>query len=94
MANEEIIARLYVNSFTQLRDSSLEIIEFYNKQSTILLEQLYELKDQEPCKIFKKAHKKWQDSVESLQLKYDSSFEKYLEECMELEKLMKLAKIK
>ena len=93
ISNEEIIARLYVNSFLQLRDSTLAIIELYDKQSTFLLEKLYELKDNEPWKIFKKAHREWEKTVEKIQTDYKLTFNKYLDECSELEEIMKPAKI-
>lgn len=56
--NDEIIAKLYANLFINLQNSTLALAEHYDKQSTFLLEKLYELKDNEPPKIFKKTHKK------------------------------------
>ena len=56
--NDEIIAKLYANLFINLQNSTLALAEHYDKQSTFLLEKIYELKDNEPPKIFKKTHKK------------------------------------
>ena len=63
------------------------------KQSTFLLEKLYELKDNEPPKIFRKTHKEWEQTVEKLEKQHDMAFNSYMEQCQELEELMKLAKI-
>ena len=45
---DEIIAKLYANLFINLQNSTLALAEHYDKQSTFLLEKLYELKDNEP----------------------------------------------
>lgn len=91
--NEELIAKLYANSFLQLRDSTLTIIDFYDKKSTFLLEKLYELKNNEPWKILKKTHKEWEETIQKIDEEYKITFDKYLKECQELEEIMKLAKI-
>ena len=91
--NDEVIARLYVNLFINLRNSTLALAEHYDKQSTFLLEKLYELKDNEPPKIFRKTHKEWEQTVEKLEKQHDMAFNSYMEQCQELEELMKLAKI-
>lgn len=91
--NDEIIARLYVNLFINLQNSTLALAEYYDKQSTFLLEKLYELKDNEPPKIFRKTHKEWEQTVEKLEKQHDMAFNSYMEQCQELEELMKLAKI-
>lgn len=93
LSNEEIIAKLYVNIFLQLRDNTLAIIESYDKQKTFLLNELYELRDNEPWKIFRKAHREWEKTVKKIQTDYESTFNKYIKECHELEEIMKLAKI-
>ena len=91
--NDEIIARLYVKLFINLKDSTLALAEHYDKQSTFLLEKLYELKDNEPPKIFRKTHKEWEQAVEKLEKQHNMIFNSYIEQCQELEKIMKLAKI-
>ena len=91
--NDEIIARLYVNLFINLQNSTLALAEYYDKQITFLLEKLYELKDNEPPKIFRKTHKEWEQTVEKLEKQHDMAFNSYMEQCQELEELMKLAKI-
>ena len=58
-----------------------------------LCKKLYELKDNEPPKIFRKIHKEWEQAVEKLEKQYDMAFNSYMEQCQELEELMKLAKI-
>lgn len=90
---DEIIVRLYTNLFINLRNSTLALAEHYNKQSIFLLEKLYELKDNEPPKIFRKTHKEWEQAVEKLEKQHDMAFNSYMEQCQELEELMKLAKI-
>ena len=62
--NDEIIARLYANLFINLKNSTLALAKHYDKQSTFLLEKVYELKDNEPPKIFRKTHKEWEQTVE------------------------------
>jgi len=89
-----IIAKLYVNLFINLQNSTLALAEHYDKQSSFLLEKLYELKDNEPPKIFRKTHKEWEQTVEKLEKQHDIAFNSYMEQCQELEELMKLAKIK
>lgn len=91
--NDEIIARLYANLFITLKNSTLALAKHYDKQSTFLLEKLYELKDNEPPKIFRKTHKEWEQTVEKLEKQHDMAFNSYMEQCQELEELMKLAKI-
>ena len=91
---DEIIAKLYVNLFINLQNSTLALAEHYDKQSSFLLEKLYELKDNEPPKIFRKTHKEWEQTVEKLEKQHDIAFHSYMEQCQELEELMKLAKIK
>lgn len=91
---DEIIAKLYVNLFINLQNSTLALAEHYDKQSSFLLEKLYELKDNEPPKIFRKTHKEWKQTVEKLEKQHDIAFNSYMEQCQELEELMKLAKIK
>ena len=91
--NDEIIARLYANLLINLKDSTLALAKHYDKQSTFLLEKLYELKDNEPPKIFRKTHKEWEQTVEKLEKQHDMAFNSYMEQCQELEELMKLAKI-
>lgn len=91
--NDEIIARLYVNLFINIKNSTLALAEHYDKQSTFLLEKLYELKDNEPPKTFRKTHKEWEQAVEILEKKHDTTFNLYMEQCKELEELMNLAKI-
>ena len=91
--NDEIIAKLYANLFINLQNSTLALAEHYDKQSTFLLEKLYELKDNESAKIFKKTHKKWEQAIEKLEKQHDMAFNSYMEQCQELEELMELAKI-
>lgn len=90
---DEIIAKLYANLFINLQNSTIALAEHYDKQSTFLLEKLYELKDNEPPKIFRKTHKEWEQTVEKLEKQHDMPFNSYMEQCQELEELMKLAKI-
>ena len=52
-----IIAKLYVNLFINLQNSTLALAEHYDKQSSFFFFYLYELKDNEPPKIFRKTHK-------------------------------------
>lgn len=40
LSNEEIIAKLYVNIFLRLRDSTLAIIELYDKQSAFFVRKI------------------------------------------------------
>lgn len=42
---------------------------------------------------FLKAHREWEKTVEKIQTDYKLTFNKYLDECSELEEIMKLAKI-
>lgn len=91
--NDEIIARLYVNLFINIKNSTLALVEHYDKQRTFLLEKLYESKDNEPPKIFKKIYKEWKQAVEILEKKHDTNFNLYMEQCKELEELMNFAKI-
>lgn len=93
MSNEEIIARLYVNSLNNLQDSTLLITTFYDKQCTLILKELYDLKDNEPLKIFKHSHKQWEEDIQRLESKYKETFDKFISECSELERLNSLGKI-
>lgn len=87
---EESFAKLYVSSIINLRDSTMSIANFYDNKCKMIRQQIYDLKEEEPLKIFKRSHTKWENNLQKLQEKYDDTFTKFLDECIELENVTKL----
>ena len=82
--------KLFTIQFIHLRDSTLTFANFYDNQCKIIREQYDVLIDNEPCKLFRKSHREWENEKLQLEKKYDDTFRKYLEECKSLEELMSI----
>lgn len=90
LSDKEIIDKLFTMQFIHLRDSTLTFVNFYDNQCKIIREQYDMLIDNEPCKLFRKSHREWENEKLQLEKKYDDTFRKYLEECKSLEELMNI----
>ena len=89
-SDDEIITKTITLLTLHLRDATLLFADFYDKQCKLIREEFDNLIDNEPPKIFRKAHQGWEQEKEKLLDKYDETFTKYLEECQDLEELMNL----
>ena len=87
-SDDEIITKTITLLTLHLRDTTLLFADFYDKQCKLIRKEFDNLIDNEPPKIFRKAHKEWEQEKERLLEKYDETFKKYLNECQDLEELM------
>lgn len=84
---EEAFTELFVSTYKYLDESSRSTINFYEKQYKMYERYIVEHLEDEPTKLFKKTHKKWEEELNLLKEKHDELFSYYLEECEELYKL-------
>jgi len=87
LTTEEALAELFVSTYKYLDKTTKSTIEFYEKQYKMYEKYIVEHLEEEPPKLFKKSHKKWEEKLTSLKEKHDELFGCYLEECEELYKL-------
>lgn len=87
---EETVAELYVSALMNLKNSTLSIADMYDKKYKMYRNLLVEHYNSEPSKVFKKAHKRWEEKKEELEKQTESAFEKYMEECTDLGEIMEL----
>lgn len=87
---EKAFAELYVSNAINLKNSTMNSAKFYDEKCKFIRKQIYILENEEPFKFFKKSHKNWEDKLQDLKQKYDDSFTNFIEECKELENVMKL----
>lgn len=91
MNKDELIINLFKTQFDYCYKNTNGFITFYESKKNRLICQIYEHTKEEPCKFFKKTHKKWQDELDSLNKDLDDTYDKLMEEYKELEKLLKIA---
>ena len=93
MTKDEAIAELFKTQFNYCYKSTNNFIEFYENKKKRLIHQIENHTEVEPCKIFKKAHKKWQDELDELNKDLEDTFDILMEEYRDLEELLSLAGI-
>ena len=91
--SDQLFAELFVSTFKNLNDSTLKTIYFYENQYKIYDKLICSHMDSEPMKIFKKAHKKWEEELEQLKRSYNKAWENYIDECNEWVEIQKLVKM-
>lgn len=91
---EKTFAELYISSAINLKNSIINIANFYDKKCNFIRKQICILENEEPLKFFKKSHKNWEDKLHDLSQKYDDAFTKFIEECKELESIMEILTFK
>lgn len=80
----EALNNLYEHSFNSLQKLSTDIIKFYNCSLDSLLIDLEYLKHNEPLKIFKKKHEKWEKEYKNVKKQIKELSKKIDEEYNEL----------
>lgn len=88
VSTDELFAELYVSTAKHIQDSTFLFAEMYDKQYKMYSNLLINHCESEPLKIFKKAHKCWEEEKEELEQKKESAFGKYMEECNDLYELV------
>lgn len=87
LSTEEALGELFVSTYKYLDETTKSTITFYENQYKMYQRYIVEHLEEEPPKLFKKAHLKWKKKLDDLNEKYDEYFSNYLEECEELYKL-------
>jgi len=87
LSTEEAFCEIYKSTYNYLDKTTKITIEFYENQYKRYEKEIIYHLEEEPPKLFKKSHKKWEEKLTSLKEKHDELFGCYLEECEELYKL-------
>ena len=85
LLTEKMIEKIYVASFNQ---STLDSIDFYDKQYKEIQSQLYEHENNKPLLIFKNAHKNWEDERKQLNSRLEEISKILLYEYKEIETII------
>jgi len=84
LSTEEAFCEICKSTYNYLDKTTKITIEFYENQYKRYEKEIIYHLEEEPPKFFKKAHKKWQEELDSLKSSHDEAFSNYLEECQQL----------
>ena len=85
LLTKKMIEKLYVVLFNK---STLDFIDFYDKQYKKIQSQLYEHENNKPLLIFKNAYKNWEEEREQLNTRLEEISKILLYEYKEIEKII------
>ena len=83
MTNEEVIAKLFETTLDYSIASDKLYVDFLNTQIEFKQKLLEFKANEEPLKIFKKAHKKWEQEIDMLEKEVCDAYEKLGKEFFE-----------
>lgn len=85
---EEAFVKLYVTNLKYVHEGTLLSIKFYENKCNKLINEIDNLKDEEPLKIFKKSHQKWEAKLKQLQKDYEKASDTLFNEYKEFEAIL------
>lgn len=88
--NDDLQAELYLESYKLLLNDTMNTINLYDNLYKAIREELAFYEENEPLKLFQKAHKKWETSKRSLQKIYEKIFSQLRQEYKDLEEIIDL----
>lgn len=89
-ADNKELAKIYLDSYKLILKNDINIICLYDDFNKTIREELIHIEEKEPLKIFKKAHKEWENSKNALNNLYEKITLGLRQEYKDFEEIMDL----